>query len=370
MSDFYNFLSSRLEQQGFSTEDTLVSFLPLVRDVIAAHAQGRVAPLRGLDQLHVEGSEIWFEQDACSDIKMKLSTVESQLAELRAPLDVVGKYEEDGSAKSCAEVGQEKLPIGEVGQEIEGPVFLPNYVCWEHELDHHDPLTDVFSLGMILASLACGLDFSNPADLEAFVEHRDNLFALNAERMTPTTDGSGGGTKWPQLHPVVARAIHRMTELDRAERVQDLTTLLNSLENFRYAEVDFEFDLAQVKGFGSEDLVSKRQIVMAKLQKRLFEISRRNRLLNFRETMQNVDLTLASVPLTHDVSKIRAKQLFTSDDRLQKLIVSEKPFSLNRHLNFSEALYLPVILDRIRKDVRRDEAEYGFSQLRLVTCFL
>ncbi|MFP6670119.1 MAG: AAA domain-containing protein [Pirellulaceae bacterium] len=370
MSDFYDFLSSRLEQQGFSTEDTLVSFLPLVRDVIAAHAQGRVAPLRGLDQLHVEGSEIWFEQDACSVIKMKLSTVESQLAELRAPLDVVGKYEEDGSAKSCAEVEQARLPIGEVGQEIEGPLFLPNYVCWEHELDHHDPLTDVFSLGMILASLACGLDFSNPADLEAFVEHRDNLFALNAERMTPTTDGSGGGTKWPQLHPVVARAIHRMTELDRAERVQDLTTLLNSLENFRYAEVDFEFDLAQVKGFGSEDLVSKRQIVMAKLQKRLFEISRRNRLLNFRETMQNVDLTLASVPLTHDVSKIRAKQLFTSDDRLQKLIVSEKPFSLNRHLNFSEALYLPVILDRIRKDVRRDEAEYGFSQLRLVTCFL
>ena len=369
MSKFYDFLSTRLEQQGFSTEDTLVSFLPLVRDVIAIHAQGRVAPLRGLDQLQVEGGEIWFEQDACNDIKMKLSTVESHLSELRAPLDIVGQYQADGAAKTSVEVGQAKLSIGELGEEIKGPVFLPNYVCWELELDHHDPLTDVFSLGMILASLACGLDFSNPVDLEAFVQHRDNLFALNAERMTPTTS-DGGATKWPELHPVVARAIHRMTELDRAERVQDLTTLLNSLENFRYAEVDFEFDLAQVKGFGSEDLVSKRQIVMAKLQKRLFEISRRNRLLNFRSTMQNIDLTLASVPLTHDVSKIRPKQLFTSDHRLQKMIVSEKPFSLNRHLNFSEALYVPVILDRIRKDVRRDEAEYGFSQLRLVTCFL
>ncbi|MCP3692203.1 MAG: DUF4011 domain-containing protein, partial [Planctomycetaceae bacterium] len=225
----------------------------------------------------------------------------------------------------------------------------------------------MYSLGMLLASLACGLDFTNPADLEAFVEHRNNLFALDAERMTSGTDG---GSKWPQLHPVVARAIHRMTELDRAKRVQDLTTLLTSLENFRYAEVDFEFDLAQVKGFGTEDLVSKRQIVMGKLQKRLFEISRRNRLLSFRETMQNIDLTLASVPLTHDVEKIRASQLLISDERLQKLIVSEKPFSLNRYLNFSEVLYLPIILDRIRKEVKRDEAEYGFSQLRLVTCFL
>ena len=370
MSDFYDFLSARLDSDGFSTEDTLVSFLPLVRDAIAVHAQGRVAPLRGLDQLHVEGGEIWFEQDACTEIKMKLSTVESHLSELRAPLEVVGKFEEGGSASCSVEVEEAKLPIGEVGQEIEDPVFLPDYVCWEHELDHHDPLTDVYSLGMLLASLACGLDFSNPADLEAFVAHRDNLFALNADRMTPIPDGTGGGSKRPQLHPVIARAIHRMTELDRSKRVQDLTTLLSSLENFRYAEVDFEFDLAQVKGFGSEDLVSKRQIVMAKLQKRLFEITRRNRLLNFRDTMQNIDLTLASVPLTHDVEKIRAKQLFTSDDRLQKLIVSERPFSLNKYLNFSEALYCPIILDRIRKEARRDEAEYGFSQLRLVTCFL
>ena len=248
MSDFHDFLSTRLEQQGFSTEDTLVSFLPLVRDVIAIHAQGRVAPLRGLDQLQVEGGEIWFEQDACSDIKMKLSTVESHLAELRAPLDIVGQFEEGGAAKAGAEVGQSTLPIGKLGQEIEGPVYLPDYVCWEHELDHHDPLTDVFSLGMILASLTCGLDFSNPADLEAFVEHRDNLFALNEDRVIPA-NGGGKGIKWPQLHPVIARAIHRMTELDRAERVQDLTTLLNSLENFRYAEVDFEFDFLSHQSF-------------------------------------------------------------------------------------------------------------------------
>ena len=371
MSGFHDFLSARLDSEGFSTEDTLVSFLPLVRDVIAVHAQGRVAPLQGLDQLHVEGGEIWFEQDNCTEVKMQLATVESHLSELRAPLEVVGKFEANEEATGgTEELDQPSLLLGEADREIEGPVFLPNYVCWEHELDHHDPLTDVYSLGMLLASLACGLDFTNPADLQAFVEHRNNLFALDAEQLASGTDGTAGGSKWTQLHPVVARAIHRMTELDRSKRVQDLTTLLTSLENFRYAEVDFEFDLAQVKGFGTEDLVSKRQIVMGKLQKRLFEISRRNRLLSFRETMQNIDLTLASVPLTHDVEKIRASQLLISDERLQKLIVSEKPFSLNRYLNFSEVLYLPIILDRIRKEVKRDEAEYGFSQLRLVTCFL
>ena len=60
------------------------------------------------------------------------------------------------------------------------PVYLPGYVTWEHRLKHHDPLTDIFSLGMILASLACGMDFADPEILRSFVAHRRNLFSLSA----------------------------------------------------------------------------------------------------------------------------------------------------------------------------------------------
>ena len=33
-----------------------------MREVLEAHAAGRVAPLEGLDALHVDGVRIWFEE--------------------------------------------------------------------------------------------------------------------------------------------------------------------------------------------------------------------------------------------------------------------------------------------------------------------
>ena len=61
------------------------------------------------------------------------------------------------------------------------------------------------------------------------MQHRRNLFDLN-----------------PQLHPVLAKAIVRMTELNRHRRPQDLAGLLHTLENYRDQDVDFDFDLARI----------------------------------------------------------------------------------------------------------------------------
>ena len=47
MSSFHEYLRTRLETGGFSTEDALGSFLPLVREVLEAHAARRVAPAAG-----------------------------------------------------------------------------------------------------------------------------------------------------------------------------------------------------------------------------------------------------------------------------------------------------------------------------------
>ena len=76
MTSFHEFLRDRIETSGFSTEDTLASFLPLVRETLEAHAAGRVAPLVGLDALQVAGVRIWFEdalravpRDAESDLR-------------------------------------------------------------------------------------------------------------------------------------------------------------------------------------------------------------------------------------------------------------------------------------------------------------
>ena len=161
-----------------------------------------------------------------------------------------------------------------------------------------------------------------------------------------------------------------MTEIDRHRRVQDLRALLHNLENYRDQEIDFEVDLARIPGFVQKDDRSKQHVVLGKLRERLFEISKRNRLLHFHATMQTVNLTHASVPLSFDITNIRPDQILVWNDSLHAALTGGEPISLNKYLNFAEALYLPSMLDRIMAESRRDQAEFGFGQLRLVICFL
>jgi hypothetical protein len=352
MSTFHGYLRDRLETGGFSTEDALASFWPLVREVLEAHASGRVAPLESLDALKVEGVRIWFDEAA--RLGTRNSAAVLRRIETAGPLAVT-VVAESRRTVDVGEGGGEvvDLSIGDRAAEVTRPVYLPGYVSWEHHLGHHDPLTDIFSLGMILASLTCGLDLADPEDLKTFVSHRRNLFALKAD-----------------LHPVLAQAIPRMTELDRHRRVQDLRTLLHNLENYRDQEVDFEVDLARVPGLAQKDDRSKQHVVLGKLRERLFEISKRNRLLHFHATMQTVNLTHASVPLSFDITNIRPDQILVWNETLRPALAGGESISLNKYLNFAEALYLPSMLDRIMAESRRDRAEFGFGQLRLVICFL
>jgi len=349
---FEQFLTDTLIDENVSTEDVLASFLPLLREVIEAHRHILVAPLEGTKDLHVEGVRLWFEEAKRQQPKANASEVARLELTAQASIEVLSEMRrttevDDGSEKVIrSEIGARGIPITR-------PVYLPGYVCWEHELGHHDPLTDAFSLGLILASLACGLNLNEPSDLETFVAHRRNLFSLNS-----------------RLHPVIAQAILRLTELDRRRRPQDLTALLRTLENYRDQPIDFEIDLARVPGFQTRDRKTRHEVILSKLKERLFDISRRNNLLHFRPTLQSVNLTHSSIPLTLDIRNIREDQILVWNERLQQQHVEGKPISLNKHLNFAEALYLPSILERIIADARRDNQEFGFAQLRLIACFL
>ncbi|WP_242342062.1 AAA domain-containing protein [Anaeromyxobacter terrae] len=348
MTTFHEFLRARLAAGGFSTEDALASFLPLARQVADAHAAGLVAPLDGVAALQVEGARIWFHES----LTRKPTRAASEVQRLDRPVGGVEVLSDQRRAIDVERGGGEaaNLEIGARDQPLTRPVYLPGYVCWEHVAGHHDPVSDVFSLGLVLASLACGLDLAEPADLEAFVSSRRNLFRLQ-----------------PRLHPVLAKAIVKMTELSRRDRPQELATLLHNLTHYRDQNVDFDFDLASAEAaIGG----AKRPVILGKLQERLFELSRRNRLLHFRSTLGSVNLTHASVPLSFDVQHIRPEQLLTWAGDFSRTISAGEPVSLNRHLDFAEQLYLPSVLDRVRAEARRDAAEFGFEQLRLAICFL
>ncbi|MFO0820192.1 MAG: AAA domain-containing protein [Pirellulales bacterium] len=346
------YLRSDRVREGFATDDVLASFLPLARETLQAHATGLVAPFEGIECLNLAGPRIWFEEanrrqprDAAEQVK-RIEATSLASVEVMEERRRTAESEEEGQRLA-------RLEIGARGEPITRPVFLAGYVAWEHELGHHDPLTDIYCLGLILASLACGLDLTEPSELEQFVEHRRNLFALRSD-----------------LHPALARIILDMTELDRRRRVQDLAGVIHGLENYRDQRVTFEIDLARIPGFSTRDRTSRRQVILSKLRDRLFDLTRRNSLLHFRATARSINLTQASIPLVVDWRNIREDQILFASDTLCRRLADGAPLPLNKYLNFAEMVYLPPSLDRIIIDSRRDLQEYGFAQLRLVLCFL
>jgi predicted DNA-binding WGR domain protein len=345
---FIDFLHAR---GGFTTEDALATLLPLFRQVAAAHAAGKVAPLEGVAGVCVDEYRAYYELAREREPRLEsemLRTIESRAA----AFDIVGRRVHTTEADDGHEAHRNLL-VAQPGAAIERPVYLPGYVSWEHRIGHHDALTDIYVLGLLLASVACGLDLGDPAQLDAFVARRGNLFLLNQ-----------------QLNPVVAKNITRMTELDRHRRSQDLASVVRSLEAYRDQDVGLDFDPSQIPGFHDTDVRSRRQLVLARLRERLFEISRRNRLLFYKPTLQSLNLTFASVPILFEPRSIRPEQLFTWQPQIEKLLVDGTPIPLNKYLRFEDAPYVPSVLDKLMSEARRDTAEFGFSQLRLVLAFL
>src|ERR1051326_6286530 len=204
---------------------------------------------------------------------------------------------------------------------------------------------------MLLASVACGLDFTEPNELELFSVNRTNLFAVNR-----------------RLNPVLACVIVQMTELNRHKRAPDLAQLITRLEHYRDQPAELDFN--RLQGFKEAGLTGKRRLIQAHLRDRLFEISRRNRLIYFKPTLQTLNLTVASVPVLLDYRNIKLEQLLVCNAELASAITEGAPLSLGKYLRFEDAPYIPGVLDKIISEARRDRAEFGFAQLRLVLCFL
>jgi predicted DNA-binding WGR domain protein len=348
---FEQFLEAGLAKGGFETDDVLAALLPLMQQVREVHEAGRVAPLNGLENIQVtEQGHLLFVPDKASLPQKNTSKVEALQSPVSHAVEVVGESRRttnlDESSITCSDLG-----VGSAEKDITKPVFLPGYRSWEHALGHHDQLTDIFSLGMLLASVACGLDFTDRDELEIFTVNRANLFGVNR-----------------RLNPVLAAVIVQMTELNRHKRAPHLGQLISRLANYREQPLELDFD--RLQGFKEAELTGKRRLIQAHLRDRLFEISRRNRLIYFKPTLQTLNLTVASVPVLLDYRNIKLEQLFVWHPALATTIIDGAPMSLGKYLRFEDAPYIPGVLDKIISEARRDRAEFGFAQLRLVLCFL
>lgn len=362
---FSEFLPEWIQLSGIGTEDILSCFLPLMRETLKAHGRGRVAPLSNIDHIQVTAQRLWFEEQLCTPPTSAATRIGRIEAQRRRGWDIVSQSRREldlntgtHSVQMLDVVDQfdattDKQAVDGLADDMAAVRYVTGYGCWEHALGHHDPLTDLFSLGMILASLALQLDFHLESDLQKFVVNRENLFRLKGN-----------------LHPVLAQLIRQTTELHRDARPQDLAGVLLALENYRDQIISIDTQLALDQILNASAQLTPTQRLLLKLRDRLFDLSRRNPLLSFRSTAQALNLTQASVLIAININNINADQLMIWNESLQSSLAKGQAIRLNQRINFNEVAYASSVLERLISDARRDRNEFGCSQLRLVVAML
>ncbi len=309
---FKDFLSTAFEKGEYSTDDIIAFVLPLFKKISALHEAGLVAPFGNDEALYVIGN---------------IAGIDETLA--HPPSGILPRPESPPSS------------------------YLPGYRSFEQVEGVHDPQTDIFCLGLVLSSMALGLNLYEEKDLDRFALIREHPLQQH-----------------PRLHPTMGRLITEMTESDRSRRSQDLYDVISRLEHYRDYDPEKQVDLSKVAGWVHTELKEKSDFILNKLRNRLFDISRRNRLLYFKPNMRFVNLTVGSVPIVLHDESIRPELLFTWTPELSEKIIGGKDIILNKYLRFEDHAYLPASLDRARVESQRDIQEYGFSQLKLVIAFL
>lgn len=336
---------------SIGTDDVIAACLPLLQQVADAHDGGQVAPLADPDTLGLAGGCLFFRADDVRPARRN-AAVADRKRKVNAALHIVDEVNLVVEDSDHVLLGSTTLSASDrrVAEEKTGrPSYLTGYRSWEIENGHHDPLTDIYLLGLILASLATGLDFHDREQLETFTGARRDLQRLNS-----------------RLHPVLVRAIERMTALERFDRAQDLRSLCDALDNYRRIGSDFDRTLEP----GSQMPEDRDTAIIKRLRARLYDTSRRNRLLYHRPIAGELNLTEASVPLVINPDLIKAGDLFTGTSRAMKTLISGQDLVLGDWIRFEEMLFAPAVLARLRLDAMRVEQDLGASPLRLIPAML
>lgn len=309
---FRQFLSAAFEKGMYATDDVIDFVKPLFEKVLRLHEDGLVAPFQNERSLFVENEKLEINEG----LALGPSSAFRKSTQLPAELNAEG------------------------------------YSCFEEKAGLHDAQTDIYSLGKVLGSIALGLNLYKAADAEKFAAYRNNPLQLNE-----------------RLHPTVAMLITEMTEPDRSSRMQDLYEIIQRLKSYRDYDPEMQMDLSNVPGWISRKLEERSELILNKLRNKLFDTSRRNRLLYFKPNLRFANLTVGSVPMVLNPEVIQPGKLFTYNSAVQK-IAGMKEILLNKFLSPEDHLYLPAALDKIRLEDQRNQNEYGFSQLKLVIAFL
>ncbi|MGV3697798.1 AAA domain-containing protein [Flavobacterium sp.] len=350
-TEFYRFLTSHFDKGLFANDDVVAVMLPLLQTVAKIHNSGKVAGLEKLETLFVADEKLDIIDDEYP-IQNNAAQFKNFFSEQSKTFSISSEVYQKVtiSEEDTTDEYFDKSVQNEDTVRVGKPMYLKNYGCYELAFGHHDPLTDIYILGMIIASQALNLDFTDFDDLSEFVENRKSMVFVN-----------------PKIHPAIANIILGMTELDRKKRWKDLNEIIEKLKNYRDYNPETEYDISKIV---QAKKTGKQRYIQEKLRNRLFDNSRRNRLLYYKPNLKFLNLTIASVPQVLNYKNIDPNSLFYWNSEISKKITNNSSISLNKYLRFEDNMYIVPTLDKIRLEANKDVNEYGFSQLKLVVCFL
>ncbi|MBA4057729.1 MAG: DNA helicase, partial [Marivirga sp.] len=342
------------QEGNYATDDVIAFIMPLFVEVLSFHEASLVGPFEKEETLFITDRRLDIDENFAHPAKNNIAKVLALSAkEFSDRFNIIENLKVD----TDVDQGSHSVTNLSVHQNLNEPLkngaYVPGYICYEQLVGHHDAQTDIFCLGLVLGSMALGLDLYDTEDLKAFVDQRGNPVRYNS-----------------RVHPTIGALITEMTELNRAKRTQDLYDVIHRLEHYRDFDPEKQTDLSNAAGWINKPLTDRNQLVLNKLRNRLFDTSHRNRLLYYKPNVRFMNLTVSSVPMVLHYQSIRPELLFTWNDEISGKVKGMKEIILNKYLRFEDHAYLPSTLDKIRVESQRDIHEYGFSQLKLVITFL
>ena len=351
---FHQFLETAFDSGNYATDDVIAFVTPLFTEVLSFHEAGMVAPFEKEEALFITDDHI----DINEAFALKSFSSPGNLKKLFA-VDKSNHFDIVGKSKIEADVDEGSYKVDNMqvhfnsNEPLSHPAFIKGYNSFETLFHHHDAKTDIFCLGLVLGSMALSLDLYDEEDVKLFAQYRTNPVQYNN-----------------RIHPAISSLITEMTELDTQKRAGDLYDIIQRLQHYRDYDPEKQTDLSNIAGWVNKELKERSQLILNKLRNRLFDTSRRNRLLYYKPNMRFVNLTVSSVPMVLHYQSIRPDLLFTWNSEISSKVKDMKEIVLNKYLRFEDHPYLPSSLDKIRVESQRDVQEYGFSQLKLVIAFL
>ena len=351
---FEHFLDTAFDNGQYATDDVIAFMLPLLEEVLSFHEGGQVAPFEKSKSLFITDNRLDIDENLAQKGSSALKEIEKLFTAYQsAQFDIVGKTKvETDVNEGFAQVEDMEVRFND-NLPLTQPAYVKGYNCFEILTGHHDAQTDIFCLGLLLGSMALSLNLYDEEDLKLFAHYRNNPVQYNN-----------------RVHPAISALITEMTQLDRNKRAADLYDIIHRLKHYREYDPEKQTDLSKVAGWVTKELKEKSHFILNKLRNRLFDTSRRNRLLYYKPNMRFVNLTVSSVPMVLHYQSIRPDLLFTWNSDVSSKVTGMKEIVLNKYLRFEDHLYLSSSLDKIRTECQRDIHEYGFSQLKMVIAFL